>query len=383
MKIAILGSRGIPAKYGGFETIAEELSKILVNKGHKVTVSCEYKPKKSRITTYEGVNLEYFNLKPPGNYFLRKIYENIYDIYFLIKLARRNDLIYFLGAEVAEFFFVPKLFNRNIKIAANTDGAMWLRNKFSRLERFILKLNYNFLAMIFSDIIIVDAEGMKKFVNDKYHYKTFFIPYGANLIDEAPWDEDKLETLNIYNKLKQYITMNRYWLVVSRLEPGNNIEVIIKAFLEAKTKFPLIIVGNFANNKFRKEIENLVAMSKDRIFLTGGIYESEVLEILRQNCFAYIHGHSTGGTNPSLLEIMISKTIIIAHDNMFNKEVCQDTALYFNSVNDLKNKLGMLESNPSPYVDLKEKAYNRVRENYNWDKIINEYENVFLNALNP
>ena len=237
--------------------------------------------------------------------------------------------------------------------------------------------------MIFSDIIIVDAEGMKKFVNDKYHYKTFFIPYGANLIDEAPWDEDKLETLNIYNKLKQYITMNRYWLVVSRLEPGNNIEVIIKAFLEAKTKFPLIIVGNFANNKFRKEIENLVAMSKDRIFLTGGIYESEVLEILRQNCFAYIHGHSTGGTNPSLLEIMISKTIIIAHDNMFNKEVCQDTALYFNSVNDLKNKLGMLESNPSPYVDLKEKAYNRVRENYNWDKIINEYENVFLNALNP
>ncbi|WP_321423224.1 DUF1972 domain-containing protein [uncultured Methanobacterium sp.] len=382
MKIAILGSRGIPAKYGGFETVAEELSKRLVKKGHKVTVSCEYQSKKSRITEYEGVNLDYFNLKPPKNYFLRMIYEHVYDVYFLIKSARDHDIIYFLGAEPAEFFFLPKLFNKKIKLAVNTDGAMWLRNKFNRLVRSILKLNYTYFAVKLSDVIIIDAKGMKEFVKGKYHYKTFFIPYGANLMEKSPWNEQKVKKLNRYSKLNTHINKNEYWLVVSRLEPGNNIKTIVKAFVNAKTKFPLIIVGDFPNDSFRNEIERSILNCKNKIVLVGGVYDLEILEILRQNCFAYFHGHSTGGTNPSLLEIMISKTIVVAHDNVFNKEVCQDSALYFKDVDDLKSKIETLETNSSDYSYLKEKAYCRVRENYDWDKIVDEYENVFNNIIN-
>jgi len=132
------------------------------------------------------------------------------------------------------------------------------------------------------------------------------------LIADAPWDEDKLGKLDSYTKLKQHITKNKYWLVVSRLEPGNNIDTIVKAFLEAKTKFPLVVVGNFGNNVFKNDIKQLVSGADNRIFFTSGIYDQKFWKFLDKTVLSYIHGHSTGGTNPSLLEIMISKTIILA-----------------------------------------------------------------------
>jgi rhamnosyltransferase len=371
MRIAIIGSRGIPAKYGGFETFAEGLSTRLVKNGFEITVSCEYEPLESRIAEFNDVKLEYFPFKPPKNYFLRMFYENLSDIYFLIKLTRSHDLIYFLGIEVGFFLFIPKLIKNDIKLLVNIDGLMWKRTKFNKFARFLLKLNHYF-ATVFANTIITDAEEMKNYIPDIYKNKAVYIPYGVELPKLIPWTNKKVKN---YDKIKD-ISTNNYWLVVARLEPENNISTIIDAYSKFTTKLPLIVIGEYTSDKYKKQIDR-IAENSDNIIFLGSIYDLTTLDMLRQNCFAYIHGHSVGGTNPSLLEAMIMKNIIIAHDNEFNREVCGDLGIYFTDVDDLINKLDLIENNFSSYIKLKEELHDRAKEKYSWKDINNNYIKLF------
>ena len=406
-KIVLIGSRGIPAKYGGFETFAEVLATRL-SKKYEITVTCEYEKPESRLNEYNGVKLEYFPLKPPKNYFLRMVYENLSDIYFLIKQTRRNDLIYFLGIEVGLFLFIPKLIKRNIRLMVNIDGVMWKRTKFNKLERWLLKVNHQF-ATFFSDIILADSEAMKNYVKNKFYQKTFYIPYGTDIPEKIHWDNDKLvsfkkefklnnslkkintdivqvgtniPTIEVEDNIKNFPNINpgKYWLVVARLEPENSIHLIIESFAKTTTKYPLVVIGDFTSNQYEKEIQDII--ENKNIFLLGSIYDSELLNMLRQNCFAYIHGHTVGGTNPSLLEAMSMETIIVAHKNEFNMEVCKEGAVYFSDCPDLMVKIKKIEKNPENYQKLKFKALDRIKENYLWDKIIFEYDMLFKNENN-
>jgi len=407
MKIAFIGSRGIPAKYGGFETFAEGLSTKLVKKGYDITVTCEYEPPESRFKDYKGVKLDYFPIKPPNNYFLRKFYENISDIYFLMKLSRNYDLIYFLGIEVGMFLFIPHILNKALKLVVNIDGVMWDRTKFNKFERWLLKVNHIF-ATVFADTIVADAEEMKKYVEPKYHQKTVFIPYGINVPLKIPWKEKNLEKLknlrdqfsskiNIsditmygaYISLKVQHEMNNkyldlspkeYWLLVARLEPENNIHTIVKAFSNSNAKYPLVIVGDFTDKAYKKEVYSLIK-NYQNIYFLGGIYDIKLLDMLRQNCFAYFHGHTVGGTNPSLLEAMSMENVIVAHGNQFNKEVCGNTAIYFEDSIILKEKIELIENNPRNYQKLKNEALYRVKNRYLWNKIVAEYDLLFKNEL--
>jgi rhamnosyltransferase len=374
-RIAIIGSRGIPAKYGGFETFAEGLSTRLVEQGYNVTVSCEYEPPYLRHSNYKSVRLVYFPISPPRNYFLRKVYENTSDIYFLSKLSRRHDIIYFLGIEVGIFCFIPRLLSRTVKLMVNIDGVMWMRGKFSTLEKFLLKLNHYF-AIYFADKVIVDAEEMKKFVPRKYYNKTAYISYGIDEDSESGWDDKRV---NVLKDILPAIGPEKYWLVVARLEPENNIHTIVEGFVEANMSFPLLIIGEFTSNKYREKVQKMITDSgaNNRIYLLGSIYDQKLLNILRSNCFAYIHGHSVGGTNPSLIEAMIMKNIIVANDNGFNKEVCGEAGLYFKDSSELEKSIIDIESNPQGYVGLKEEAYKAAKENYSWNKIAQEYDLLF------
>lgn len=374
-RIVLIGSRGIPAKYGGFETFAEGLSTRLAADGYDITVTCEYEPPESRIENYNGVNLIHFPLKSPGNYFLRKFYENLSDIYFLIKLARKFDIIYFLGIEVGLLLFIPKLLNRNLFLIVNIDGVMWKRTKFNILERWLLKINHIF-ATIFADKIILDAESMGNYVSDSRKKKAVFIPYGVEEIENVPWDPQKLRMLNYSNIVWEKIKRNEYWLVVARLEPENNIHVIIEGFLKSKSRRPLVIVGDPTSESYMKGLKDLVRGYTSKVLMLGSIYDNDILNILRQNCFAYIHGHSVGGTNPSLLEAAILKNIILAHDNEFNREVCGDFAIYFSNSDDLKDKIQLIEKSLTNYK-LKMKLYDAVKKRYSWTKIVNEYKSLF------
>lgn len=407
MKIAIIGSRGIPAKYGGFETFAEGLTTKLAKKGYDITVTCEYEPPKTRINKYKEVKLKYFPIKPPNNYLLRKFYENISDIYFLLILSRSYDLIYFLGIEVGMFLFIPNLLKRTSKLIVNIDGVMWKRTKFNIIERELLKLNH-LLATVFADTIIADAKEMKNYVETKYHQKTVFIPYGIDIPSKIPWKKENLwkldpekasnSQMNIsdimmygtnlhiplnHQKDEKHLKLSpsNYWLLVARLEPENNIHTIVEAFTKTKSKYPLVIVGNFTDNNYKKELYNLVG-NHENIHFLGSIYDIELLNMLRQNCFGYFHGHTVGGTNPSLLEAMSMENIILAHGNQFNKEVCGNCAVYFEESHDLKEKIESIENNPENYQKLKHEALYRVKKFYLWNRIVSDYEFLFNNVNN-
>ncbi len=379
MKIAIIGCRGIPAKYGGFETFAQGLTENLVKKGYDITVSCEYEPSQSRKDSYNGAKLDYFPIKPPKNYFLRKIYENVSDIYFLVKLSRNHQLIYFLGIEVGMFLFIPKILNRRSQVLVNIDGVMWQRSKFNLLEKWLLKINHD-MATVFADKIVIDAQAMKKYVNKKYMDKTTYLSYGIDVPKRVTWNGKSLKLLKSYTSIE--ISPGNYYLVVSRLEPENNIHTIVDAFTQAEIDIPLVVVGDFTSEAYKEEVKSVTGDSQPGVIFLGSIYNQELLNMLRQNCCAYIHGHSVGGTNPSLLEAAVSRNIIVAHDNEFNREVCGTSAVYFKNEMDLSRKMKSIYKHQQSYLKLKDDVYYKIKTNYSWDKITEGYISVLQKIIN-
>lgn len=365
-KIAIIGARGIN-NYGGFETTVGEIAPALVKKGFDVYCSCEKSDDNPK--SYKGANLIYFPIKMSSNYVIRKILEIIYDIYFNIycTIILRCDVVYSLGVGANIFVLVPRIFGK--KSMVNIDGLEWRRNKFSIFERFILKLFF-YMVLIFANYVVVDSNTLKNYINPKYSNKTVFIPYGVGKFENIPWDSELIDL---------EIAANDYFLVVARLEPENNIHLILNAYILSNSKKPLVIVGDFVSDKYLSEINDILEFKplEKRIIFTGGIYDPIKLNMLRQNCFAYVHGHSVGGTNPSLLEILAMKKLVLVHMNPFNMEVCDDAAIYFKDINDLRDKLEILEKKSETFNEFKEKGYYRVKNHYSWTRVVKEYELLF------
>jgi rhamnosyltransferase len=375
-KISIIGSRGIPANYGGFETFAEQLSIRLAQKNYYVIVGCEFSDEK--INTYKGVKLKYFPIRSPNNYIIRKLYEIFYDIYFMIDLSFSSDYMYLLGVGTSGgFYFIPKILNRTIKLIINTDGVEWKRSKFTFLERSFIKLNTN-LAIKFSDILVLDAERMRDYIKEKHKSKSIFIPYGVQIPDFVKWDKDELMPLSLRYPEIANIQRDDYWLIVARLEPENNIDIMLTGFLNSKTNRPILVVGNATSKKYMGRLTELASIDKNKhVLFLGGIYDRALLNMLRQHCYAYLHGHSIGGTNPSLLEAMASKNIIISHDNEFNREVCGESAIYFKNCNDLSEIIDHIDKNINLYLHFKVDVFDKCSKNYEWDKIILNYTSIF------
>jgi rhamnosyltransferase len=344
--LAIVGSRGIPNRYGGFERFTEIISTELAKTNKKVYVSCEHSTE-PKVDKYNGVYLFYFPIKPPKNPLLRIFYEFLYDGYSLLWASRKVDSVYMLGYSAAMLFFIPKLFGKELLV--NPDGMEWKRSKFNPIIKSLLKLSEN-IAVFWADNLIADSKEIKNYLDNKYNINSLFIPYGASNIKEIEWNHEILP-----ENLKKLKINPSYYLIVARLEPENNIEMIIKGYLKSQTVKPLIVVGDFAKPDYEKLIKKIIEGSSGdkKIVFTGGIYNPELLNMLRQNCYAYFHGHSVGGTNPSLLEGMISKNLIIAHDNVFNLEVCGDNALYFKDSDELSDKIELIEKYPYDYFEYK------------------------------
>lgn len=364
--IAIIGSRGIPSKYGGFETFTEYISTKFAKNDYNIFVSCEFINKEDRMNKYKGVNLFYFPLKSPKGGLFRILFEFMYDVYSLWWVSRRADIIYMLGYSASFFFFIPKLFGKRLLV--NPDGLEWKRSKFNPLIKSLLKLSER-MMVFWTKEIVADSKNIKYYFDNKYGLNCYFIPYGVSKIKNISWNVNKID-FNIIPK--------DYWLVVARLEPENNIEMIIEGFLKSKTKKSLVIVGDFTSGKYELLIKGLLKNKPDdkKIIFTGGIYKPDRLNMIRQNCYGYIHGHSVGGTNPSLLEAMISKNAVLAHKNEFNQEVCGEFAQYFSDSEEFKTKIQMMES--ISLLEMREKIYDRVKKRYSWEKVFSEYQKVIL-----
>ncbi len=370
-RIAIIGSRGIPAKYGGFETAVEAVAPKLVEMGWSVVVSCEGPRNQGKPAVYKGVTLFYFPVRP----FFRVIYEVLYDVYSLVKSGLMCSCVYMLGYGAGLFFFISKILRK--KLIVNVDGLEWKREKFNKFERAILLASEK-AAVTFADVIVADSKEIKKYIEGRYKKNAVYITNGVNAPQLEKWDEQKLASHALL-KESTGLSPDSYWLAVARLEPENNIHVIVESFLKSDSRRKLVIIGNFSSKKYQRRVLEILedVNAGKRVVLTGAVYDVSLLNMLRQHCLACIHGHSVGGTNPALLEAMSMRNLIIAHDNEFNREVGGQTMLYFKDAGDLAAKIEEVENKPESVARLKEAAYSRVLSNYSWTDIVQEYDKLF------
>jgi glycosyltransferase involved in cell wall biosynthesis len=364
MKIAILGTRGIPNNYGGFEQCAEYLSVGLVEKGHEVTIySPTFHPYKEE--SYKGVKIV---RKASPEFILGQSASNfIYD-YLCLKDAVKQDfdIILELGLITASLSLIF-CNHRGKVIATNLDGLEWKRSKWSKIVQKITKTLEEY-GVKHSDYLIADNAGIQEYIHDEYNRKSEFIAYGA--VDIKPQNTDCLSEYGL--------KANNYLLSVARLEPENNLEMMFDGYIASGIDTPYFVVGNHLTNygDFLKD-----KYRNTGIIFLGGIFNKEHLDNIRYYSKYYLHGHSVGGTNPALLEAMAAQTFIIAHDNLFNKSVINENAYYFNSSNLLANLLKDNEiiKNKSSFV---KNNLSRIDKTYRWSIVVDQYESYFKRILN-
>jgi glycosyltransferase involved in cell wall biosynthesis len=279
----------------------------------------------------------------------------------------KNTDVLIVSSTAASFFYFRNIFRKKI-ILTNPDGLEHRRKKWSLGKRGYLWLS-EFFAVRFSDYLIADSDAIKKYFISSYkgvEHKIRLIEYGA--FQNRYTDNEVLK--------KYGLEHNSYLLVVCRLEPENNLDMILEAYSGAATLAPIVIVGNIQNNGYTKSL--IDRYRSDRIKFIGGIYDRNELNALRFSCKAYIHGHSVGGTNPSLLEAMGSRNIIIAHDNEFNREVTEGNQLYFSTSEQCKKKINEIELMKSDEIERYKESSNRmIVTKYNWDNILRKYLDLF------
>ncbi len=380
--IFIVGSNGIPAKYGGFETFVENLTAKKVNPNIKYHVACLGKDNNE----FEYNNARCFSIKVPNIGPAKAIFYDLAALNRTIKYIKKNNIknsiIYLLGTTIGGFigFYKSKLQKLNIPLFVNPDGCEWKRDKWNYFVKKYLKLSERLMAK-YSDLLICDSINIEKYIKEtysKYNPKTTFIAYGSDLHEQNTQSNNKI--LENWYKEKQ-IKTNQYYLIVGRFVPENNYETMIKEFMKSNTKKDLVIITNVEKNKFYEELKQKTNFDKDkRIKFVGTVYDSNLLNQIRENAYGYLHGHEVGGTNPSLLEALSSTNLNLLLDVSFNKEVASDSSMYWNKEDgNLSNLLDTLENmNPDEIQNYGIKAKERIKEIYNWQKIVKQYETIFL-----
>ena len=363
MKIAILGTRGIPNNYGGFEQCAEYLSVGLVEKGHQVSVySPDFHPYKEE--NYKGVRI----IRKKGlKSFLGNSASNfIYDYLCFKDAARKDfDIILELGL-ITSALSIIFCNHKNKVVITNLDGLEWKRSKWNYLVQKITKSLEKY-GVKHSDYLIADNVGIQKYIVDEYNRNAEFISYGT------------VDTLTPnHNFLKEYgLVPGNYILTIARLEPENNLEMMFDGYIKSGIKNTYYVIGNHLTNygDFLKD----KYINTGVIFL-GGIFNKIHLDNIRYYSKYYLHGHSVGGTNPALLEAMAANTFILAHDNQFNKSVVNQNAYYFNSAITLAALLKDKEIVKNK-IDFAKNNFNRINNDYRWSIILNQYESYFKRIL--
>lgn len=369
MNIAFLGTKGIPNNYGGFEQFAEYLSVRLAAHGHQVTV---YNP-----SFHPYQEMEFNGVRIVKVYSPEKLIGGaanfLYDHLCLRHALRQSyDVIYEAGYHSVAYSY--KLLNvRKYKrpvLLTNMDGLEWRRSKWTpRVQGLIKKLEA--IAVNESPYLISDNPGIRQYYLNHFNRNSFYIPYGAD-----PVYEFSHETL-----MKYQVSENGYFILIARMEPENNVELILDAYVKARHPLPFLVIGNYDNGfgqlMFRR-------FSKHARFL-GAVYDKSELDSLRHFSKAYFHGHSVGGTNPSLLEAMSCKCFILAHNNPFNRGVLGEEAMYFSDAKELQKHFQLLEVLRDGDINkFKEDNFQKIIHQYSWDEITLKHERLFNSLLeNP
>ena len=365
MKIAITGFRGIPSKYGGFETFIEELAPRLVQRGHEVTVygrsnNIDYKSdyyKGVRIIILPTISHKYFDTV-------------VHTFLSLLHCSFRDfEVVFVLNAANSPLTIIPRIFGK--KVALNVDGIERLRKKWNRIGRLYYRFG-EYFATKFPNVIVSDASVIKKYYEDTYRAGSEMIPYGA--------DVEKVGTTGALDRFS--LKPGGYVLYVSRLEPENNADKVIKAFQKVKTDKKLVIVGDAPySDEYKASLRKLADGNKQIIF-TGFVFGSGYKEF-QSHAYCYIQATEVGGTHPALIEAMGVGNCVIANGTEENIEVLGDAGFIYqkNDIDDLSRKLQYVLDNPSGLEALKKKARERIKLNYTWEAVTDKYEKLFRKML--
>lgn len=366
MKIAILGIRGLPSTYSGFETFVSELAPRLVNRGHDVSIYCRKSLYSDRPDVFMGMKMYY--LPSIENKFLSTFSHSFISL--LHASLNPFDVIFVVNAANGIFGFVPRIFLK--KTVLNVDGMEWLRPKWNNLGKWFFKLSAR-LGTIFYNKIVTDAEEMHRLYAREFGIDSTYIAYGANI-----------EYSNDSNIVRQYgLEPGSYYLIASRLVPDNNADIIIEGFVQSNSSKVLAIAGGAdykGNTVEQKFIEKIRAIANDRVKFLGHINNSQHIIELHCNAFAYIHGHQYGGINPALLKSLGCGNLVLANETPFNKEVLANGeygVLFQKNSKSVAEKMKYLEQNTSLCDDFRLKARGRIEKAFTWEKITNQYIELF------
>ena len=373
--VFIIGSRGYHAKYGGWETF---VSKLVDNYNDKDTIfyiSSLSEGEKEEYKVNDNIIIKPFNIKQNGG--LKMLLCTIKAFKYYLKYIKNNNIknayIYILGLKLGPLLKLNKKKIKNLKITTlvNPDGLEHQRSKWNYLVKKFFLLSEKWMLNS-CNIIVCDGKGIKKYIDKKYpklKCKTIYIAYGTDKIDLTKVNEKEI--------LKEYnLPKNNYWLMVGRFVPENNYELVIKEYMNSNINKKLIIVSNISSSNYYKEvIEKTKCDIDSRIKFIDGIYDEIKLSVIRKNASLYIHGHSVGGTNPSLLEALNLTNLNILYDVNFNKDIGNKSCLYFKKEGSLTKILNNIDKYDSKKMG--KECKNIIENNFTWKIIVDKYKEIF------
>ena len=384
--VYIIGSKGIPAKYGGFETFVEKLTEYQKDSNIQYYVACmRENSAKSGITEdrFEHNGAICFNVDVPNIGPARAIAYDIAAVNKAIEMAKENKdeapIFYILACRIGPFISRIKRKIRAIggTLLVNPDGHEWLRAKWSMPVRKYWKFSEK-LMVKHADLLVCDSKNIEQYIQEdykQYQPKTAYIAYGT---DTAP-SNLKTEDTKVRNWYQEKgVSENGYYLVVGRFVPENNYETMIREFIKSKSKKDFVLITNVEQNKFYDQLLQDTGFDKDpRVKFVGTVYDQELLKYIRENAFAYFHGHEVGGTNPSLLEALASTKLNLLLDVGFNREVGEQSAIYWKK-DELSQVIEKVEQFDAKMIDeLDRQSNQRIADAFTWEKIVTDYEKLF------
>src|ERR1035437_388892 len=362
MKIAFIGTKGMNFgidAFGGFETVITELAPRLSREGYEITVYCRKKLYKTKEYPSElnGVKLKFLPSIETKNF--GTMSHSVLAVLHSIIKGNKVAFLFNLGLGI----YIPLLKLFGVKVITNLDGVEWERREWGAFAKFMFKLGA-YLNVKLADIIISDAKEIKKIYLQKIGRDSIVIPYGAEIRND-------LSSVDIG---KFGLVPNSYWLLSTRFIPENNPLFVIKSFLKTNSNRKLVVLGkNYYNSNYEREIKKI---NDPRVLFLGHISNRKMLLEFYKYSYGYIHAHSVGGTNPSMLEALANSSCILAHDNVFNKEMLDNGnygMFFILDENDFVNKLHFLENNAQIVEKYKLKAPERINNYYNWELVSKKY----------
>lgn len=378
--IFIIGSRGLPAQYGGFETFVEKLVSHKVSPAIRYHVACLSDESTGKHFDYKGADC--FTVNPPKLGPARVIAYDMMAINYSLKLIKKegiqSPIFYILGNTIGAFivYFAKKIQSVGGILLVNPDGLEWKRAKWSKPVQSYLKYSEKEMTK-YANLIISDNRGIETYIQNTYPWaRTTFIAYGTDLSKTTLTAEDA----PVRDWYQKWQTQEKdYYLILGRFVPENNYETAIREFMKSSTERDLVIICNHEGNAYFDELRQITGFDKDkRVKFVGTVYDQDLLKYIRNQAFAYIHGHEVGGTNPGLLEALAQTDLNLIYNVDFNHQVAQETALYWNKEDGNLSKLIDSVDGQVSFEDLGDAAKANMKEKYTWEKIVGEYEELFL-----